>query len=54
MITYEQFKIELEKKLPDHKPIERVIWMLRHPVHLKCIGTYSLLADYLLKEIRGD
>lgn len=52
MKTYESFKTELEKKLPDHKPMERVIYMLRHPVHLKTIGSYQLLADYLLKEVK--
>lgn len=52
MKSYDDFKIELEKKLPDFKPVERVVYMLRHPVHLKTIGSFQLLADYLLKEVK--
>lgn len=51
--NYDKFKIELEKKTPDFKPTERVIYMLRHPVYLKKIGgNLALLADYLMLEAR--
>lgn len=56
MITlnpYENFKNKMEMKLPDFKPNERVVYMLRHPVHLKqCNGNWQLLADYLMKEVK--
>lgn len=52
-MNYDKFKIELEKKMPDFKPKERVIYMLRHPIYLKKIGgNSSLLADYLMLEVR--
>lgn len=53
MQGYEEFKNKMEKKLPDYKPAERIIYMLRHPIHLKqCGGNYNLLADYMLKELK--
>lgn len=53
MKNYEDFKIKLEAKMPDHKPVDRVVYMLRHPVHLKqCGGNYQMLADYMIKEVK--
>lgn len=41
----------MESKLPDFKPKERVVYMLKHPVHLKqCGGNNQMLADYLMME----
>ena len=54
MISYSTFKQNLESKLPDFKSTERVVYMLRHPVHLKkCGGNYQMLADYLNEVTRG-
>lgn len=50
--SYLEFKRIMESKLPNHKPVERVAYMLRHPVHLKmCGGNYQMLSDYILMEI---
>lgn len=50
---YNTFKKNIEMKLPDFKPNERVVYMLRHPVHLKqCGGNFQLLADYLMMEVK--
>lgn len=51
--NYTIFKNNMEKKLPDFKPNERIAYMLRHPVHLKqCGGNYQLLADYMMMEVK--
>lgn len=51
VLSYSKFKTTMESKLPDFKPKERVVYMLKHPVHLKqCGGNNQMLADYLMME----
>lgn len=53
MNQYNKFKKAMEMKLPDFKADERVVYMLRHPIHLKqCGGNWQLLADYLMLEVK--
>lgn len=53
ILSYTNFKKEMESKLNDFKPQERVVYMLRHPVHLKkCGGNLQMLADYLMMECK--
>ena len=52
-MNYQEFKQSMEKKLPDFSPKSRVIYMLRHPIHLKqCGGNWQMLADYLMMEVK--
>lgn len=52
MQGYEEFKKNMEMKLPDYKASERVAYMLQHPIHLKqCGGNYRMLADYIQEKI---
>lgn len=52
--SYNEFKSTMEAKLPDFKSTERVVYMLRHPIHLKqCGGNYQMLADYLNEATRN-
>lgn len=51
VLSYSKFKTTMESKLPDFKAKERVVYMLKHPVHLKqCGGNNQMLADYLMME----
>lgn len=53
ILSYGKFVINMDSKLPDFKPKERVIYMLKHPVHLKqCGGNNQMLADYLMLECK--
>lgn len=53
ILSYTNFKKEMESKLPDYNAKERIVYMLRHPVHLKkCGGNLQMLADYLMMECK--
>ena len=53
MTSYNQFVINMNSKLGDYNSKEKVIYMLRHPVHLKqCGGNLQMLADYILMECK--
>ena len=53
ILSYTNFKKEMESKLPDYNAKERIVYMLRHPVHLKkCGGNFQMLADYLMMECK--
>lgn len=53
ILSYSKFLLEMDAKLPDYKPKERVIYMLRHPIYLKkCGGNLQMLADYLMLECK--
>lgn len=53
MTTYNEFVKNMNMKLPDFSPKEKVIYMLRHPIHLKqCGGNLQMLADYLLMDCK--
>lgn len=53
ILSYTKFKSNMEKKMQDFNAKERVVYMLRHPIHLKqCGGDNQMLADYLMMECK--
>lgn len=51
--SYNQFKANIEKYMPDFKPIERVIYLLRHRTLIdKYGGEFGFVADYLNESTR--
>ncbi|MBO7735174.1 MAG: hypothetical protein J6S67_21600 [Methanobrevibacter sp.] len=51
--SFNQFKINIEKYMPDFKPVERVIYLLRHRTLIaKYGGDYQMVADYLNESTR--
>lgn len=51
--SFNQFKINIEKYMPDFKPVERVIYLLRHRTLIaKYGGDYQMIADYLNESTR--
>ena len=53
--SYNEFKTNIEKYLPDFKPVERVAYLMRHRTYLKKYGgDYQMLADYLRFEVEYE
>lgn len=48
-----QYKFEknIEKMMPDFKPLERVAYLLKHPTYLKKCGGTPLMLGYYLEKI---
>ena len=51
--SYNTFRSNIEKYMPDFKPTERVVYLIRHRTLVeKYGGDFQMLADYLNDSIR--
>ena len=51
--SYNTFKSNIEKYMPDFKPTERVVYLIRHrTLIVKYGGDFQMLADYLNESTR--
>lgn len=52
--SYNEFKSNIEKYMPDFKPTERVAYLIRHRTLIKQYGgDFQMLADYLNESTRN-